>query len=127
MMSPRAGNDGSGALKRQANRSKGAGLGPPSFFCIEKIVLQLLSYVAQTERENLHQRQAKGIAAAKANGIHFGPVPRALPDNFDELRQAWRNKRMTLRAAVEACGIPKSTFHDAALRAEMAVEYVEMK
>ena len=87
---------------------------------IADIVLQLLSYVAQTEREFIHQRQAEGIAAAKAKGVRFGQDCRILPDNFEELRQAWRNKQMTLRAAAEACGIPKTTFRDAALRVEMA-------
>ena len=88
---------------------------------IADIVLQLLSYVAQTERENIRQRQAEGIAEAKAKGVRFGPPCHTLPDSFEELRQAWRDRRMTLRAAAEACGIPKSTFRDAALRAEMAV------
>ena len=58
---------------------------------IADIVLQLLSYVAQTERESIRQRQAEGIAEAKAKGVHFGPQPKALPDGFEELRQAWRN------------------------------------
>ena len=52
---------------------------------IADIVLQLLSYVAQTERENIRQRQAEGIAAAKARGVRFGPRPRTLPDNFEGL------------------------------------------
>ena len=86
---------------------------------IADIVLQLLSYVAQTERENIRQRQAEGIAAAKAKGVHFGPQPNPLPDSFEELRQAWREKRMTLRAAAAACGIPTTTFRRAALRVEM--------
>ena len=85
---------------------------------IADIVLQLLSYVAQTERENIRQRQAEGIAAAKAKGVRFGPPCHSLPDGFEELRQAWRNQQMTLRAAAEACGMPKSTFRDAALRVE---------
>ena len=94
---------------------------------IADIVLQLLSYVAQTERDNIRQRQAEGIAEAKAKGVRFGPPCHALPDSFEELRQAWRGRRMTLRAAAEACGIPKSTFRDAALRAEMAVNCAETK
>ena len=85
---------------------------------IADIVLQLLSYVAQTERESIRQRQAEGIAAAKAKGVRFGAPPRALPDNFEELRQAWRGKKMTLQAAASACGIPKTTFREAVLRAE---------
>ena len=92
----------------------------PLLTLISDIVLQLLSYVAQSERENIRQRQAEGIAAAKAKGVRFGPDRRTLPDSFEELRQAWRNKQMTLRAAAEACGIPKTTFRDAALRVEMA-------
>ena len=87
---------------------------------IADIVLQLLSYVAQTERENIRQRQAEGIAAAKARGVHFGPSPKPLPDCFEELRRAWRGGEITLRDAADACGIPKSTFRDAALRAELS-------
>ena len=87
---------------------------------IADIVLQLLSYVAQTERENIRQRQAEGIAAAKGRGVRFGPAPQMLPTGFEALRQAWRSGRLSLRAAAEACGIPKSTFYDAALRAEAA-------
>ena len=87
---------------------------------IADIVLQLLSYVAQTERENIRQRQIEGIAAAKAKGVHFGPLPRTMPDSFDRLRQAWRNKQISLREAADACGVPRSTFYDAALRAESA-------
>lgn len=89
---------------------------------IADIVLQLLSYVAQTERENIRERQAEGIAAAKASGVRFGAPRRDLPDNFEGLRRAWRGGQITLRAAAAACGIPKSTFRDASLRAEMAVE-----
>jgi len=94
---------------------------------IADIVLQLLSYVAQTERENIRQRQAEGIAAAKARGVQFGKRPRALPDNFEEVRQAWRNSQMSLRQAAGICGIPKSTFRDAALRAETNVDCVGTK
>ncbi len=106
-------------------RHRGAGYAPAGHrdltgTLIADIVLQLLSYVAQTERENIRQRQAEGIAAAKARGVRFGPPPKALPDNFEQLRQAWRSKQMSLRAAAETCGLPRSTFYDAALRAELA-------
>ena len=87
---------------------------------IADIVLQLLSYVAQTERENIRQRQAEGIAAAKARGVRFGPRPRTLPDNFEGLRRAWRSGELSMRAAAEACGMPTTTFHDAVVRAETA-------
>ena len=88
---------------------------------ISDIVLQLLSYVAQTERENIRQRQMEGIAAAKARGVHFGPEAQAPPENFAAFHQAWRARQMTLREAADTCGMPKSTFYDAALRAEAAV------
>ncbi len=91
---------------------------------ISDIVLQLLSYVAQTERENIRQRQREGIAAAKARGVHFGPKAKTLPEGFAALHPAWWAKQITLREAANACGMPKSTFHDAALRAEAAVEYI---
>lgn len=81
-----------------------------------------ISAQEQERREVRRKRQAQGIAAAKAKGVRFGAERRALPDNFEELRQAWRSNQMTLRTAAELCGIPKSTFRDAALRAEMAAD-----
>jgi len=94
---------------------------------IADIVLQLLSYVAQTERESIRQRQAEGIAAAKANGVRFGAPSRTLPDSFETLHRAWRSGEITLRTAAQVCGIPKSTFRDAALRAETAAGGVRAK
>lgn len=85
---------------------------------LSDIVLQVLSFVAENERVNIRARQAEGIAAAKAKGVHFGPQPHELPDNFPEMCQAWRNKETSLREAAEACGIPKSTFYDAVRRFE---------
>lgn len=79
-----------------------------------------LSVAEQERREFRRQKQAEGIAAAKAKGVRFGAQRRTLPDGFEELRQAWRNKEITLRTAAELCGIPKSTFREAALRAEMS-------
>ena len=95
-------------------------LGPvQSRALLDSFVSELLMSVAKQEhREKRRQRQAEGIAAAKANGVHFGPLRRALPDGFEELRQAWRGGQMTLRAAAAACGIPKTTFREAALRVE---------
>ena len=77
---------------------------------IADIVLQLLSYVAQTEREFIHQRQAEGIAAAKAKGIRFGRVPKPLPENFHAVYQRWKSGEITGTAAAKACGMPLSTF-----------------
>lgn len=66
---------------------------------IADIVLQLLSYVAQTEREFIHQRQAEGIAAAKAKGVQFGPPPKKKPENFKDCLTAWQDKEISAREA----------------------------
>ena len=58
---------------------------------LSDIVLQVLSFVAENERTNIKQRQAEGIAAAKAQGIKFGRPPLPLPDNFYEVHKAWRS------------------------------------
>ena len=82
-------------------------------------VSELFLLVAeQRQRETRRQKQAKGIAAAKAKGVRFGPKPGTMPDDFEELRQAWRDKKIPLSVAAELCGVPRSTFYDAALRAE---------
>ena len=78
---------------------------------LSDIVLQVLSFVAENERTNIKQRQAEGIAAAKAQGIKFGRPPLPLPDNFYEVHKAWRSKKITLKQAAEACNMPVSTFH----------------
>ena len=77
---------------------------------ISDVVLQILSFVAQNERENIRIRQAEGIAAAKANGVKFGRPELPLPDNFHEVHKAWRDKKLTLKQAAEACGMKESTF-----------------
>ena len=77
---------------------------------IADIVLQLLSYVAQTERENIRQRQAEGIAAAKARGVRFGRPPRPLPENYHSAYQRWKAGTITGTAAAKECGMPLSTF-----------------
>ena len=66
---------------------------------LSDIVLQVLSFVAENERTNIKQRQAEGIAAAKAQGIKFGRPPLPLPDNFYEVHKAWRSKKITLKQA----------------------------
>lgn len=81
---------------------------------ISDIVLALLSYVAENERINIKQRQAEGIAAAKARGVKFGRPPVSLPDNFYEVHKQWREKKLTLTQAAEACNLPESTFFDKA-------------
>lgn len=81
---------------------------------ISDIVLALLSYVAENERMNIRQRQAEGIAAAKARGVHFGRPTVGMPDNFSEVRKSWQDKEISLRQAAKACGMAKSTFFDKA-------------
>lgn len=78
---------------------------------IADIVLQLLSYVAETEREFIRQRQAEGIAAAKMRGVKFGRKPLPLPENFEEIRASWRAKKLTLKQAAAACNMPAGTFY----------------
>lgn len=85
---------------------------------IADLVLQILSFVAQNERENIRKRQAEGIAAAKARGVKFGRPPRPLPENFYEIHQAWRGKKMTLKQAAQSCGMPVGTFYTKAVRHE---------
>lgn len=77
---------------------------------IADIVLQLLSYVAQTEREFIRQRQAEGIAAAKNRGVQFGRKAKPRPDNFPELKRAWINKELSAREAAKQLEITHSTF-----------------
>ncbi|MDE6888731.1 MAG: recombinase family protein [Eubacterium sp.] len=81
---------------------------------ISDIVLVLLSYVAENERANIRQRQAEGIAAAKARGVRFGRPSLPLPDNFYEVHKQWREKKLTLKQAARACGLAESTFFDKA-------------
>ena len=74
------------------------------------IVLQVLSFVAENERTNIRQRQAEGIAAAKARGVRFGRPPRPLPDNYHSAYRRWKAGMITGTAAAKECGIPLSTF-----------------
>lgn len=85
---------------------------------IADIVLQILSFVAQNEREYIRKRQAEGIAAAKTRGVKFGRTPIPLPDNFHAIHKAWRTKKLTLKQAAEACNMPVGTFYDKAAKFE---------
>ena len=77
---------------------------------LSDIVLQVLSFVAENERTNIRQRQAEGIAAAKARGVRFGRPPRPLPENYRSVYQRWRAGAITGTAAAKECGMPLSTF-----------------
>lgn len=77
---------------------------------IADIVLQLLSYVAQTERENIRQRQAEGIAAARARGVHMGRPPMEKTEAFFIMRERYQRGEVSSRQAAECLGISATTF-----------------
>ena len=77
---------------------------------IADIVLQLLSYVAQTEREFIRQRQAEGIAVAKAQGVRFGRPPLAQPEDFPAVQTAWQKKEISAREAARRLSVTHKTF-----------------
>ena len=90
---------------------------------ISDVVLQILSFVAENERENIRIRQAEGIAAAKANGVKFGRPETPLPENFHEMHEVWRKKEISLTMAAERCGMPVSTFYKKAIKIDFASYY----
>jgi len=77
---------------------------------IADIVLQLLSYVAQTEREFIKRRQAEGIAAAKAKGVKFGAQPMVRPSNYPEKLEQWQRGEISAREAARQIGVTHKTF-----------------
>ena len=77
---------------------------------IADIVLQLLSYVAQTEREFIRQRQAEGIAVAKAQGVRFGRPPLEKPEDFPAVQTAWQKKEISAREAARRLSVTHKTF-----------------
>ena len=85
---------------------------------IADIVLQLLSYVAQTERELIRQRQAEGIAAAKARGVKFGRKAMAVPTAFEDCKNRWLQGQITSRQAAKMLQVSQSTFIRWAKRTE---------
>lgn len=85
---------------------------------ISDIVLALLSYVAENERVNIKQRQAEGIAAAKARGVRFGRPPIPVPDNFEQMHHAWREGEITMKEAAEICHMKAKTFYSKAVKYE---------
>lgn len=78
---------------------------------IADLVLQILSFVAQSERENIRARQAQGIAAAKARGVRFGRPKKKLPKNFPELVLKWEQKEIVLKELIDYCNISEATFY----------------
>ncbi len=85
---------------------------------LSDIVLQVLSFVAENERTSIRQRQAEGIAAAKAKGIKFGRPSIPLPDNYSEVHEKWKEGKITGTKAAKLCQMPLSTFRYKADRYE---------
>lgn len=78
---------------------------------IADLVLQILSFAAQNEREAIHRRQEAGIAAAKARGVRFGRPQIRMPVNFEQVVEAWENKEINFDMALEATGLRPATFY----------------
>lgn len=78
---------------------------------IADLVLQILSFVAQSKREKIRERQKQGIAAAKARGVRFGRPEKVPPENFPELVKQWKNKKLPLQDLLKECGMSKATFY----------------
>lgn len=78
---------------------------------IADLVLQILSFVAQSERENIKKRQEQGIAAAKAKGVRFGRPEIPLPDNFGKLVKDWEKKRISFEEILKICNMSEATFY----------------
>lgn len=85
---------------------------------ISDIVLSLLSYVAENERINIKQRQAEGIAAAKARGVKFGRPTLPIPENFNQMHEEWRAGKITIKEAANACNMCTKTFYSKAVKIE---------
>lgn len=90
---------------------------------ISDMVLQLLSFVAENERSNIKQRQAEGIAAAKARGVRFGRPQIPLPDNFVEAYELWNSKQISSQQAGMMCGLAKTTFFTKARQYALKQKY----
>lgn len=78
---------------------------------LSDIVLQVLSFVAENERENIRQRQKEGIEAAKERGVRFGRPENPLPDNFGQISRKWISKEITAKEAAQLCNMPVTSFY----------------
>ena len=78
---------------------------------IADLVLQILSFVAQSERENIKKRQAEGIAAARARGVHLGRPVLPIPDDFETVLKEWEAGKITLSEAQKRCNMTETTFY----------------
>jgi len=89
---------------------------------IADLVLQILAYVAETERAFIRQRQAEGIAVAKQKGVRFGCTKKELPQGFEQYYQLWVNEKISLRKAAEALHMNYSTFYRRCMERKEAEE-----
>jgi len=89
---------------------------------VSELVLQILSSASQAKQESRKQRQAEGIAAAKAKGVRFGREPKPLPINFHQTVFRWRSGELSMRAAARECGMSTSSFSSAVKRMDEAGE-----
>ena len=78
---------------------------------IADLVLQILSFVAESERSNIRKRQEQGIAAAKARGVRFGRPEAQVPEEFPKIVRGWERKRISIDEALERYGVSESTFY----------------
>lgn len=78
---------------------------------IADLVLQILSFVAQSERENIKKRQAQGIAAAKARGVKFGRPKKEIPKDFGKIIENWKNKKISFQEVLMQCNMSEATFY----------------
>ena len=91
---------------------------------ISDIVLQLLSFIAENERENIRQRQKEGIAAAKRRGVKFGRPKVPYPDNFDIIYEQWRKKEITPKEAFQKANLPDYLFYKRVKRYETELRHL---
>ena len=78
---------------------------------IADLVLQILSFVAQSERENIKKRQTEGIAAAKAKGVKFGRPEKEVPNDFEKIVRAWEQKKLPFEEVLKKCSMSEATFY----------------
>lgn len=88
---------------------------------ISDLILTLLSYIAENEYQTIHQRQAEGIAIAKAKGVKFGRPLRKLPDNFDEIYKYWKLGNISTSEAARTVNMPISSFRNKVKTYEMGI------
>lgn len=88
---------------------------------IADLVLQILSFVAEAERNHIRERQAQGIAAAKMRGVKFGRPPKKLEPLFYTTYECWKRGEITGSKAAEICGMPLSSFRDRVARIEKEI------